>query len=288
MKREWKVAITGASGFVGSFLQAFLQDKGCLIFPVGRKELADSKLLESILEKVDVVINLAGENIGKGYWSKKKKQKIYESRIASTKVVVDALNRKGMGEKVLISASAVGFYGEVSKASQESEVAGKDFLATVCKDWEEAAKGYKQGRVVITRFGVVLSKDGGFLMKMIALARYLLGGKIGTGTQHMSFIALEDLAGIIFLCMENSSLSGAINVVMPSTITNKEFTKQLSYYVRRPLILAMPKWVVLFVFGEKGKALLLADQEVYPKKLIDAGYKFIHPTLESIFTGVVG
>lgn len=273
-----KVAISGASGFIGVHLKNYLESRGCVVVPISRKELENQEVLSSLLEQVDVVVNLAGENIGAGYWSKKKKERILESRIFATKSIVSAL-KPG---KVLISASAIGYYGSDAKVFDERAREGNDFLARVCKSWEDAANKYTQGRVVTPRFGVVISKKGGFLQKVIRLAKFGLGGKIGEGQQKMSFIAIEDLVRVLFLCMVDKGFTGPLNVVTPNPISNYDFIKLLSRAVKRPLPFAMPKWLVSLFFGEKGKALLLADQEIFPQKLQKFGYEYLYSTMESL------
>lgn len=277
-KSKLQIAITGASGMVGVYLQAFLQEKGHTVFPIPRKTLKDIGQLQQVLALVDVVINLAGDNIGEGNWSAQKKKSIYDSRILSTRNLVGALN--SLPEKVLVSVSAVGYYGGNSgMVNSEEESPGSDFLASVCTYWEKEAKLYNKGRVIIPRFGVVLSKSGGMLKKMLALGKFCLLGKVASGNQKISYISLEDLARAMLFCIEQKTLDGPINFTAPNSISNKELTSIIGKKLHRSTLFPLPKFLVELLFGEKGKALMLADQSVYPKRLLDLGFRFTHPSV---------
>lgn len=280
-KQKLQVAITGASGMIGSFLEKFLQEKGHTVFSVPRKALESKDRLEQILRPVDVVINLAGENIGEGRWTAIKKRRIWESRVHATRNIVSVLNKESIPPKVYISTSAAGYYGrEAQSVDSEDCPPGNDFLAKVCVDLEAEAKKYAKGRLVIARLGVVLSKKGGFLQKMLTLGKYCLLGKIGSGRGHISFITIEDLAKIFLWCIEEKTLHGAINVTAPSSITNNDLTKAITRHLHRPQFLPIPAFLVKLFFGEKGELLLLADQSVYPKRLIDEKYSYEYVTVE--------
>jgi uncharacterized protein (TIGR01777 family) len=273
------VAITGMSGMVGASLKKHFTKKGWKVRGIFREDLEDKKALSKIISAADVVINLAGENVGAGWWTEKKKHRIYESRISITRALVEALKDPRMEPKIFISASATGYYGHDAGCIENEEwPAGKDFLAKVCIDWEKEAKGYRKGRTVIARFGVVLSKEGGFLKKLLSLGKFCLGGVVGSGNQMLSWISIEDLTEILFLCIENGIIKGAVNVTSQDPISNRECTKLISKKLHRPLILHMPECLAKIIFGEKAEALLLSNQSVMPKKLLDLGFNFSHKT----------
>jgi uncharacterized protein (TIGR01777 family) len=273
------VAITGMSGMVGVSLKKHFTKKGWKVRGISRDDLGDKEALYKIISAADVVINLAGENIGSGRWTEKKKHQIYESRVGTTRILVDVLNDSKMVPKIFISASATGYYGsDVGCVQNEECPAGKDFLANICAGWEKEAKKYRKGRTVVTRFGVILSKEGGFLNKLLSLGKFCLGGVVGSGDQMLSWISIEDLSGIISLCIENNTINGAVNVTSPNPICNRECTKLVSKKLHRPLIMHIPEFLAKILFGEKAEALLLSNQSVMPKKLLDLGFNFRHKT----------
>ncbi|MCH9617512.1 MAG: Epimerase family protein [Chlamydiia bacterium] len=277
------VAITGISGMVGVYLKKHFIKKGWKVRSIKRGHLEDKGALLSILSEADVVINLAGENVGMGRWTEKKKDRIYQSRIGVTSALVEVLNDLKMEPKIFISASATGYYGsDAGDVENEECMAGKDFLAKVCVDWEKEAQKYQKGRVVITRFGAILSKEGGLLKKLLLLGKFCLGGVIGSGNQMLSWISIEDLTSVISLCIENEDIKGAINVTSPNPISNKELTRLMSKKLSRPLLLRMPEFLAKLFFGEKADALLLSNQSVMPKKLEDVCFTFRHKTFKEL------
>jgi uncharacterized protein (TIGR01777 family) len=270
------VVITGASGFVGTALCASLEAAGREVRRLSLRGEVDPAALDGAA----AVVNLAGENIGKR-WTKTRKQAIRESRIAGTERLVAAIARAKRPPSVLVSASAVGFYGmRASGPVDESAPAGDDFLAEVCRDWEAAANR-ASGRVVNTRFGVVLSPKGGALAKMLPAFRLGAGGRIGDGTQPMSWVALDDVIAAIRFALETPSLSGPVNVTAPGAATNAEFTRALGKALHRPAVLPLPSALVKLAFGEMGESALLSGVIAVPAKLERAGFRFGYPTLEA-------
>ncbi len=275
------IAITGSSGMIGSFLKNYFEDLGYSVYPISKEVLADSESLKKILLFSDVIINLAGENIGSGWWSFLKKKRIYESRINTTKQIVSALNEEAMPPKTFFSISAIGYYGyKCGKINGEDAPAGSDFLAIVCKDWEKAAGEYRKGRLIIPRLGIVLSKKGGFLKKMTYLANHYLLSKLGDGKKRASWIGVEDVASLILFLIEHSQMQGPINFTTPNDFTNEEFVSTLYKKLHKKAILPMPEWAVKVIFGKKGEILLLSDQMVHSSKLASSSYIFKYKTLK--------
>lgn len=280
------IAITGCSGFVGSHLKTAFQRRGWNVVCVPRKALEDQNALLKIFTEADVVINLSGENIGKGVWSQRKKDRIYNSRIESTKKIVEALNHPTLSPKVFVSTSALGIYGSNCRVKSEDDSLGDDFLARVCKDWESQARRYQKGRVIITRFGVVMSEKGGMLAKLIRLTKSFLLTGFGHGENKTSWICIEDLCDGIAFCIKHKEIDGAINFCTEIPFSNKELVKLLSERFRRPAFFSIPEFLIKVFFKEKGELLLLANQEVRPDKLLKAGYVFKMAKITDIFRSV--
>jgi len=259
-----KVAIIGGKGFVGSILQKEFND--VLIFDKG-----DS--LEKLSE-CDIVINLAGATILKR-WSESYKKLLYSSRIETTKKVVEIINNSDR-VKHFISTSAIGYYSDGCECD-ESAKEGDGFLAKLAIDWEaEALKCNKL--TTILRFGVVIDKNGGALKNMLLPFKLGLGGPICDGKMDMSFIDMMDLMRIYHFVIDNK-LCGIYNATSPKVTTNYEFTKMLGKLLHRPTIFPVPKFVIKLIFGE-GSEVLLSSQKVYPKKLVENGFKFEYETIE--------
>jgi len=275
------IAITGSSGMIGTFLKSYFENLGYSVYPISKEVLTDSESLKKILLLSDVIINLAGENIGSGRWSYFKKKRIYESRINTTKQIVRVLNEKAMPPKTFISISAIGYYGyNCGKIPSEDAPVGDDFLAIVCKDWEKAAGEYRKGRLIIPRLGIVLSKEGGFLKKMEKLANYHILSRLGDGKKSTSWIAVEDVASLILFLIEHSQLQGPINFTTPNDFTNEEFVSTLCQKLHKKALFSMPEWLAIAIFGKKGKILLLSDQMVHSSKLASSSYVFKYKTLK--------
>lgn len=262
------------------------------------------------ISRFDAVINLAGESIASGRWTRERKERLMSSRVDTTRALVKSINKippnppftkggnietfeKGRGRvfkrpKVLISASAVGYYGPHGDEDvTEDSPPGTDFLADICKAWEsEALKAEESGvRVVITRFGTVLEAGGGALLKMLLPFKMFIGGQIGSGRQWFPWIHRDDLIGIIKHTINNESLSGPFNVTAPRQVTNKEFSFALGRALNRPSWLPVPGFVLKILFGELG-SVLLAGQRVLPEKILQAGYQFKYPDVDGALRAI--
>jgi len=236
------------------------------------------------IEGFDAVVNLAGESIAEGRWTDEKKRRIRESRVKGTKLLGDALANLTVPPKTFVCASAIGYYGNRGdELLTETSAPGDDFLAKVCADWEEAtALATEKGiRVVNARFGVILDTNGGALKKMLPPFRMGVGGRIGSGKQWMSWIALDDVIGGIKFALANESVKGPVNFVSPNPVTNAEFTKTLGKVLSRPTIFPIPAFAIKLMFGEMGEALLLGGQRVAPARLAGGGFEFSYPQLEA-------
>ena len=295
-----KILVTGATGLVGSAVVPFLAGGGHEVARLGRSAPGagdirwdpDAGVLDArALEGFDGVVHLAGENIASGRWSAAKKRRIKESRVRGTRLLAETLAGLERPPRVLVSASAVGFYGDRGDEElTESSPAGSGFLSDVCREWEaatEAAEG-KGIRVVHARLGVVLSRDGGALGKMLTPFRLGAGGIVGNGRQYMSWMTLDDTAAALGHLLATETVSGPVNVVAPVPVTNREFTSTLGRVLRRPTVFPLPGFVARVVFGEMADALLLASTRVQPAGLLDSGYTFRHGTLEEGLRHVLG
>lgn len=284
-----KVLVSGSSGLVGSALIPALQQNGYEITRLVRRSSSQNEIAWNPAEPVrpetvsgfEAVIHLAGETIA-DRWTEAKKRRIRESRVTGTQHLVEALAKAPAKPRVLLSASAIGYYGDRGdEILREESAPGKGFLADVCREWESANAPAAQAgiRTVQTRFGVVLSPIGGALAKMLTPFRLGLGGKMGTGRQWWSWIALQDVVGIILHALKTSSLQGPVNAVAPNPARNAEFTKILGAVLSRPTIFPMPAFAARLALGEMADELLLASQRVEPAKLKASGYVFRQPGL---------
>ncbi|HEY0321015.1 MAG TPA: TIGR01777 family oxidoreductase [Pyrinomonadaceae bacterium] len=289
-----KILVTGASGLVGSAVVSNLSARGDEVLQLVRTQPRDEALEilwnpskgiadASKLEGLDAVIHLAGEPIAEGRWTEEKKRRIRESRVQGTRVLAEALAGLERKPAAFLSASAIGIYG--SRGSElllEESAPGDDFLAQVCKDWEEAtAPAARAGiRVVEMRFGVILSAKGGALAKMLMPFKLGLGGRLGSGNQYMSWIALDDVVGVVDHLLEKDSLTGPVNTVAPNPVTNREFTKAMGAVLSRPTLFPVPGFALRLVFGEMADVALLASQRVEPKRLKESRYVFKYPELK--------
>ncbi len=287
-----KILIAGASGLVGSALDLQLKAEGAEVTPLVRSA-AKSGEIEwhpnrgtidgPALEGFDAVINLAGEGIANGRWTEAKKRRIIDSRVNGTRLLSETIANLSRKPKAFINASAVGFYG--SRGDElvgEESGPGEGFLAGVCRQWESATARAEQAgiRVVKLRFGVILAKDGGILGSMLGPFKLGLGGKIGSGEQVISWVAIDDVVAAISFILQNESLRGPVNVVAPHPVTNEEFTKTLGRVLSRPTFMAMPAFAARLAFGEMADEMMLSSTRVAAKVLNDAGFKFQYPELE--------
>ena len=272
------IAITGASGFVGTSLTKFFSNLGYRIIPISRDILNNENRLEETLKTTDIVINLAGANII-NRWTESYKKLLYSSRIDTTKKIVNAINSIDSKPKLLISTSAVGIYDNKTTHSENGSFSN-DFLSNLCQDWEkEAFKAQNENtKVAIFRFGIVLGKDGGALQKMLTPFKCGLGGTIGDGSQAFSYIHIEDLLNAYKFVIENNH-DGVFNLTAPTPTTNKGLTLALGKTLKRPTILPVPQFVLNLIFSE-GARVLTDGQSVVPKKLLDLNFNFKYKTIE--------
>ncbi|HEX6435036.1 MAG TPA: TIGR01777 family oxidoreductase, partial [Gemmatimonadales bacterium] len=244
------------------------------------------KIDSAKLEAVDGVIHLAGENIG-ARWTRARKARIRESRIRGTRLLSETLARLAHPPSFLISASAVGIYGDrgdqILTESSPPGDSSRDFLVSVCQEWEGAADPARAGgiRVIHPRFGVVLSPDGGALRKLLLFFRLGLGGPVGSGDHWMSWVALQDVAEVVAYMASDTTLEGPVNVTAPEPVTNRDFTRTLGRVLRRPAVLPVPAAALRVVFGEMADRAILSSARVLPARLDEAGYRFAHPALEA-------
>jgi uncharacterized protein (TIGR01777 family) len=284
------VLITGASGFIGSHLCAFLSTAGHRVFKLVRRipqrgderrwDPAVGALSPEVFEGIDVVIHLAGSNIADKRWTTEVKQEIEQSRVRSTALLAQTISALPKPPELFITASGIGFYGDTGSAEvDESAAPGRGFLADVCKRWEEATNPLESTkvRVVKLRLGTVLNARGGALRKMLPAFSFGVGGTLGSGKQYMSWISIEDLLGIFEYTMYTEGISGPVNAVSPNPCTNKEFTRAMGKALGRPTILPVPERVLRLCFGEMAQDALLASTRAVPKVLLNNGYSFVFP-----------
>ncbi|HVT40701.1 MAG TPA: TIGR01777 family oxidoreductase [Gemmatimonadaceae bacterium] len=284
------VAVTGASGFIGTALLGALRRDGHTALAIGRAgsnaipwNPDEARLDGASLEDVDAVVHLAGAPIGER-WTAARKVAIRESRVRGTQLIARTIAAlpPGRRPRVLVCASGVGFYG--SRGDEwldETSTPGTDFLATVARDWEAAAEPARTAgiRVVHLRNGLVLSPRGGALAKMLPPFRLGAGARLGNGRQWMSWIALDDVVRALQFALITDTLAGAANAVSPAPVTNGEFTATLAQVLDRPALATIPQFVLRALFGEMGEATLLASQRVRPVRLAAAGFEWLHPAL---------
>lgn len=295
-----RVLISGASGFVGTAVQAESRSRGWEVVRLVRRPASSSDirwdpqaglLAPSDLKGFDAVIHLAGESIQAMRWTAAKKQRIRQSRILGTELLAEAIADLKSPPRVLVSASGVGYYGDrgAEELSEESGK-GRGFLADLAAEWEGAtAPAARAGvRVACIRIGLVLGRDGGALPRMMLPFRMGLGGRLGRGHQFMSWIAISDLVGAIAHIVESVEIRGAVNAVSPEPVTNREFTKALAAAVSRPAIFPVPEFLIRAGLGEMGRELLLSSTRALPRVLQRTGFQFRYPSLSSALRECVG
>jgi uncharacterized protein (TIGR01777 family) len=299
--RAMKVAITGSSGLVGSALVPFLTTGGHEVVRLVRRaprqkdevrwDPATGAIDAASLEGIDAVVNLSGESIADRRWSAARKQLLRSSRLEPTRLLAETLARLKKKPKVLISFSAIGYYGNRGDAwLTEKDAPADDFLGRLSVEWEKAAEPAAEAgiRVVRPRVGIVLNPAGGALGKMLLPFRAGVGGVLGAGSQYMSWIAIEDLLGVLHHLLERAEIAGGVNAVAPEPVTNAVFTKTLGRVLGRPTVVPAPAFALRLAFGEIADATLLASTRVRPARLEASGYRFRFPDLEGALRHLLG
>lgn len=293
------ILITGSTGLIGTALTDYLASMGHVVYPLVRNKDIDCPfywnpsehiihLDESI--SIDVVIHLAGENIADSRWNKKKKKLIVESREQGTKLLCEALVKLSHKPELLISGSAIGFYGETTNnIVTEDSLPGTGFLSEIAKKWEAATQVVENSgiRLVHMRTGIVLSPNGGVLKKMMLPVNLGLGGIIGSGQQYMSWVSINDMLHIIEFIIANRQISGPVNMVSNTPVTNYEFIKTLGKILHRPTVIPFPAFMAKLLFGEMAEPLLLSSTRVNSIKLEQAGYRYVDNTLEDALSSLL-
>jgi uncharacterized protein (TIGR01777 family) len=299
------VAVTGSTGLVGGALTPRLAAGGHQVVRLVRPattallpgeravswDPAAGAIDSTGLVGVDAVVHLAGESIASGRWTEARKRRIRASRVGSTRLLAEALARLARPPRVLVAASATGYYGDRGdEVLREESAPGSGFLAGVCREWEAAAEpAARHGiRVVHLRIGLVLSRAGGALASLLTPFRLGAGGPVGSGAQYWSWITLDDLLGAILHALTTEALAGPVNAVAPNPVSNREFAKTLGRVLRRPALLRLPAFAARLVLGEMADALLLASARVVPARLQATGYAFRAPTLEGALRHELG
>jgi uncharacterized protein len=297
-----RVLISGATGLVGTALSNTLRADGHtvgqFVRPGGTVGAGDvhwdpaTGIVDlAAIEGADAVICLSGANIGDGRWTAERKQILRTSRVDLTRFLVDSLGKLKQKPRVFIAASAIGYYGNRGdEILTESSPPGNDFIAQLARDWEAESIRAESGgiRTVILRFAVILSPKGGALARMLLPFKLGAGGRLGSGNQWMSWVALEDVVGIIRTVIVDERIRGPINVAAPAPVQNAEFTRVLARVLHRPAIFPAPAFVLRIALGEMADSLLLASQRVIPERARAAGYKFRYDNLESALRDILG
>ncbi|HVS81569.1 MAG TPA: TIGR01777 family oxidoreductase [Pyrinomonadaceae bacterium] len=296
-----RIVVAGASGLVGSALVPLLKAEGAEVTRLVRSAAAASGEIEwhpdrgsidaPALGGFDAIINLAGDGIADGRWTEEKKRRILDSRVNGTRLLSETMAKVSRKPAAFINASAIGFYGSRGDELVDEESGpGEGFLASVCRQWESATAPAEQAgiRVVKLRFGVILTKDGGIMGSMLRPFKLGLGGKVGSGKQVISWVAMDDVVAAINFILHDESLRGPINVVAPRPVTNEEFTKTLGRVLSRPTFMAMPAFAARLAFGEMADEMMLSSTRVAGKVLNDAGFEFQYPELEGAVRAMLG
>jgi len=294
------VLISGATGMIGSALIPELQAAGHRVIRLTRSPEGDGDVRwdpatgevdAPRLEGHDAAVHLAGESIAEGRWTAQKKRRIMESRRQGTRLLAETIADLSEPPEVMVSASAVGYYGDRGdEVLREDSGPGSDFLAEVCLAWEAAADPARRAgiRVVHPRFGIVLSPKGGALGRTLPIFKLGGGGRIGSGHQWWSWVALDDVVGAIMHALEGDSVEGPANVGSPNPLTNAQYTRVLGKVLNRPTVFPLPAPAARLALGEVADALLLASQRMEPARLNETGYEFRYPELEGTLRHLLG
>ena len=289
-----KIVIAGGSGFLGGALVSACRADGHEVTVLSRRASrpgevqwlrpAAGKNWRGVLEHADAVVNLAGEGIADSRWTEARKRALIESRITATRALADAIRACAHPPSVFLSASGVGFYGtHGDEPLTEEAPSGSDFLAAICRDWEqEALRAADVTRVVLLRTGLVLARDGGALPRMALPFRFFVGGRVGSGRHYMSWIHRSDWVGLVRWALTNAAVAGPLNVTAPSPVTNTEFTRELAAALRRPALFPVPPFALRIALGrELADTALLNGQRAIPAKAQQLGYQFSFSTVGS-------
>jgi hypothetical protein len=296
-----RIAVSGASGLLGQPLCAYLSTAGHTVLRLVRRPSTDPAEITwdpragtvdlAKLQGVDAVIHLAGENVGEGRWTAERKVELMASRVQGTRTLATALAQLNPKPKVLISASASGFYGDSGDAEcDESSPAGQLYLADICKAWEEAAQPAREAgiRVVHPRIGAVVSARGGMLGKLLLPFKLGGGGPVGSGRQYLPWIAIEDVLGALEWLLHRQDAAGPVNLVAPQQIRQGEFAQALGKVLHRPAVVPLPALAVKLMFGQMGQEVLLAGQRVAPRRLQELGFAWEYPQIEGALRAELG
>jgi uncharacterized protein (TIGR01777 family) len=304
-EEDMKILVTGSSGLVGTALVRALGRDGHMVCRLMRPESAANNEVKDGFNVAwnpatgelggagvgpDAVVNLAGASIAGGRWTTERKEVLRASRIDTTRALVEALAKMNARPSVLVSASAIGIYGNRGdELLTEESGAGTDFLAGLAREWEaEALKAEALGiRVVLARFGIILAREGGALAKMLLPFKLGAGGRLGSGQQWMSWVTLDDVVGILRMAIEKAAVRGVVNVVAPQPVKNAEFTKVLAKALHRPALFPAPGFALRLALGEMADALLLSSQRVAPQRVELAGFRFAHADLTTALGAVL-
>ncbi len=304
--KAMKILVTGSTGLVGKplcdflssgghdihrLVRSHLEQKNDILWQAPQNSIEEASVESSQLEGFDVIIHLAGENIANKRWTKKQKDKIYNSRILSTKFLSKMISELEKPPETFICGSAIGFYGDRGdELLEESGDQDDSFLAKTCKDWEDATKAASEKgiRVVNARTGIVLDPKGGALAKMLPIFQLATGGILGNGKQWMSWITIDDMLGAFLHCIMNKEISGPVNFVSPIAVTNNDFTKVLAKVLNRPAIFPAPAFALKLALGEMADALLLSSTRVKAGVLEKTNYDFSFPDLEDALKHILG
>jgi uncharacterized protein len=294
-----RILVSGSTGFVGSSLVPTLEREGNTILPLlrpqtgrGSPSQANEKIVRwdpvsghfgfAAAEGSDALVHLAGASIAEGRWNDSRKNLLRTSRIDSTRHLIHALSQLQRPPRVIVAASAIGYYGDRGdELLNETSAPGNDFLATLCQQWEsETSRASEWGaRVVLLRFGIILAEHGGALPRMALPFKLGAGGRLGSGKQWMSWVTLKEIIAMISFALAHATLRGPANAVTPSPLQNAEFTRILAKALHRPALFPAPAFALRLALGEMADALLLASQRVMPTKLEQCGYRFKQPDL---------
>jgi len=303
-----RILVSGSTGLVGTALIAALERDHHTIARLVRPETSSggkgrvsgqivewdpgaAKFDSAAAEGADALVHLAGASIAGGRWNASRKNLLRTSRVDATRQLIGVLAKLQRPPRVIVAASAVGYYGARDDEDlTEASAPGNDFLSGTCREWEaEAARGAEFGaRVASLRFGIILAKHGGALPQMVTPMKLGVGGRLGTGKQWMSWLTLEEAIRIIQFALVSGELSGPVNAVTPNPVQNSEFTRILAKTLHRPALFPAPAFVLRLALGEMADALLLSSQKVTPAKLVNSGYRFLQPDLAEALKSVLG